>query len=363
MFKQPKNVLVAALMLFGVVFWMAGCSPVVTEEEAEVHEDEHENEAEAEVHEDEHENEAMELPAITAVNLGAGEKLQVVATTNIIGDVVGNIAGDAVELTVLIGLGQNPHNYEGTPQDMAAISDAHLVFVNGLGLEEGLMESIEATASGPVVPVSAGIEVRGMGEADHEEEHEGEEGEEHEHAAGDPHFWLDPNNVIVWAENIAQVLSEADPAHAADYEANAAAYIAELEALDAYAREQLAGIPEDRRKLVTDHQAFGYFADEYGLEMIGAVVNSLSTSAEPSAADIASLVEQMQAEGVTTIFLGTSAGPRLEQLTQMVAEEAGGNVTLLTLFTGSLAPAGEVGDNYLGMIRYNIDQIAAGLGK
>jgi ABC-type Zn uptake system ZnuABC Zn-binding protein ZnuA len=293
--------------------------------------------------------EHMAIPPVEAVDLG-GEKLRVVATTNILGDVVANVGGDAIDLTVLIGLGQDPHTYQAVAGDLAAIEDAHVVFVVGLNLEESLIDTIDNTASGPVVPVSAGIELIAFAG-----------GHEHEAAAYDPHFWMDPNNVIVWAENIADVLSAADPANADAYAANAAAYIDELETLDAYIRQEVARIPEANRKLVTDHLAFGYFADEYGFEMIGTVVPGATTTAEPSAGDMADLVEQIKAEGVKAIFVGTSSSERLEQLARLIAEEAGTEVEVLALYTGSLDEPGTPGATYLGMMRYNIDRMVEGL--
>lgn len=328
------------------------------ESEAE-HEDEAEHEAEHE-HDDQHA--AMELPEVAPVELAAGQKLAVVASTNIIGDVVANVGGDAIDLTTLMAIGQNPHAYEPTPQALAAVEDADVIFVNGLDLEEVLMESIENTAQGAIVPVSAGIEPLPFEGA--EEEHEDEaEGEEEHHHTVDPHFWVDPNNVMVWTENIAQVLAEADPANAETYQANAEAYLAELQDVDAYVREQVERIPVENRKLVTDHRAFGYFADEYGFEVAGTVIPSFSDAASASAGEIAEIVGIIQAEHVPAIFVGTTAGQGMQDLVASMAEEVGSDVKVQTLLAGSLAPEGEPGDTYLGFVRYNIDQIVAGLGE
>jgi ABC-type Zn uptake system ZnuABC Zn-binding protein ZnuA len=292
----------------------------------------------------------MVLPEVAAANLTGGEKLAVVATTNIIGDVVANVGGKAIDLTVLTEIGQDPHSFEPTPQELAAVEDADLVFVNGLGLEEVLMSAVENVATGPVVPVSAGIKPLAFS---------GEENHGHEHS--DPHFWVDPNNVMVWVENIAWVLSQADPANQSVYEANAAAYLDELNALDAYIRQQTARIPEGERKLVTDHDLYGYFAEEYGFEIIGTVIPSFTSTAGASAGDVAKLVGVIEAAGVPAVFIGATASQGTRNLAEALAKEAGSQVRVLPLLSGSLAPAGQSGDTYLGYMRYNIDQIVLGL--
>jgi ABC-type Zn uptake system ZnuABC Zn-binding protein ZnuA len=279
------------------------------------------------------------LPELSAANRTGGGKLRVVATTGLVGDVVQNVAGDRIELTTLIGPGQDPHTYQPTPKDIAAIERAHVVFINGFNLEEGLQSTIDAAAgkSSPVVSVSAGIQPRG---------------------AGDPHVWFDPANVKVWTGNIEKSLSALDPANAAAYQANAAAYTRQLDELDAYVRAQVALIPTERRKLVTDHEALGYFADRYGFQVVGAVIPSLSTSAEPSAGDLAALVEVIRAQGVPAIFIGTTTNPKLADL---VARETGAQV--LPLHTGETGAAGSEAETYLGMMRANVDTIVAGLTK
>ena len=293
------------------------------------------------------------LPEISAVGLHAGQKLAVVATTSIIGDVVANIGGEMIDLTVLIAIGQNPHSFEPTPRDLAAVEDADLLFVNGLDLEEVLMEAIYNTASGVVVPVSAGIELLAL-DGDHADEEEA-------HTAGDPHFWVDPNNVIVWAENIAKVLRTADPANENIYRENAESYIAELQDLDRYIREQTALIPEADRKIVTDHHSLGYFADEYGYQIVGAVIPSTTDSGGASAGEVAALAELMADQDVRVIFIGDTAGQGMQNLAESLAKEIGGEVRIITLLSGSLAPQGKPGDTTLGYLRYNTDQIVSGL--
>lgn len=315
-------------------------------------------------HHDHDHHGGMSLPHIDPVDLGAGQRLKVVATTSIVGDVVQSIAGDAAEVTVLMARGQNPHSYEPTPRAITLMNDAHIVFVNGLDLEEQLMEALEGMEAGYVVPVSAGIEPRDGG---HHDDHDGDapdhDEEGHDHAEGDPHFWFAPTNVIIWAENIAHALSDADPRNHDVYETNADAYIAELEAIDREIRAGVSRIPRSRRKLVVDHAALGYFADEYGFEVIGAVIPSTTDQAEPSARDIAELVEVIREEDVRAIFVGGTAGRGLRNLVNTVAEEVGREVPVIELLTGSLAPAGSRGDTYLEFARYNAEAIIGGLSR
>jgi len=306
----------------------------------------------------------MILPDVEPVNLGDGEKLSVVATTSIIGDVVAKVGGDAIQLTTMMEAGQNPHSFEPAPQDLATIEDADLIFVNGLDLEEVLMESIRDTATGWVVPVSAGIKPLEIGDDNHEVEEGVEEIDIETHnSSSDPHFWSDPNNVMVWVQNIEQVLTQGDPGNRETYKANAEAYLVELKALDSYIREQTSLIPEGNRKLITDHHVLGYFTDEYGFKLVGAVIPSTSNTAGASAGDVAGLVEVIKDEGVPVVFIGTTAGSGMQNLAAALADEVGAAVKIVPILTGSLAPAGDPGDTYLGYMRYNIDQIVSGLNQ
>jgi len=298
------------------------------------------------------------LPEMTAAKLAGTEKLRVVATTALLADIVGNVAGDAVELTTLIGPGVDPHTYQPTPQDIAAIERAHVVFINGLGLEEGLESTVDAAASQgqPVVSVSAGIRSR----VPSDERPAGESASDTTHAqgVGDPHVWFDPANVKTWVSNIQQTLATLDPAHAQAYRANAEAYARKLDDLDAYIRAEVGKIPADRRKLVTDHDSFGYFADRYGFQIIGTVAPGISTAAEPSSADLAVLIDAIRKEEVPAVFTGTTS---TQKLSDLVAAETGTRV--LPLYTGEMGPAGSGADTYLGMMRTDVDTIVAGLSQ
>ncbi len=287
------------------------------------------------------------LPALSPAPLGAGEPLRVVATTTIVGDVVARVGGDAIQLTVLLPPGADPHTYEPTPADLTAVAQAHVLFVNGLGLEGFLERTLRNAGDVPVVPVSAGIRPRLL-EEQGKEEHDGE---------ADPHVWLDVRNVLVWVENIRQALSALDPGHADFYAANAAAYRQELEALDAWILEQVARVPPQNRKLVTNHPAFGYFADRYGFEQVAAVY-PIGPGAEPSAREIAELEETIRRFGVPAVFAETTVNP---QLAEQVARDTG--VRLVTLYTGSLSGPGGGAETYVAMMQYNVRAIVEALSE
>jgi zinc/manganese transport system substrate-binding protein/manganese/iron transport system substrate-binding protein len=301
----------------------------------------------------------VQLPELEAVRLAAGEKLRAVATTGLVGDVVANVAGDAIWLTTLMKPGQDPHSFQPIPRDLAAIEQAHVVFINGFHLEEGLEATIDATVSRgrPVVALSAGITPRGTSEV-----HEGSTstiaGAAQEHVASDPHVWFDPANVKIWVQNVAASLSALDPTNAATYQANAAAYVRQLDELNTFIQAQVARIPAERRKLVTDHDAFGYFADRYGFRVIGAVIPALSTTAEPSAGDLADLIAKIRAEQVPAVFISSQTNARLPDL---VAAETGAQV--LRLYTGELGPPGSGAETYIGMMRLDVETLVKGLGQ
>jgi len=284
-------------------------------------------------------------PAGQPLNAG----LRVVATTNIIGDVVAHIAGGYVQLTVLMGPGVDPHTYTPTPRDVAAVHDAQLIFVNGAGLETFLTPLLQqAGGQARLVDLSQGIDLLPAGHAEEEAGHAGE-------GEYDPHVWLSVPNVMRWVDTIAEALSEADPAHAGEYRSQAAAYRQELEALDAWIRQQVAGVPPDRRKLVTNHPAFGYFAREYGFEQVGAVY-PISPAAEPSAQEIAALEDTIRRLGVPAVFTESTVNPKLAE---QVARDTG--IRLVRLYTGSLGEAGSGAETYIGMMRYNVRAIVEAL--
>lgn len=289
--------------------------------------------------------------ATTAQTPAAGEPLQVVASFSILGDLVQQVGGDAVQVTTLIGPGVDAHTYDPAPADLVALEVADVVFENGLGFEPWLDQFYESTAPAAArVVVTDGIAPRPAAE-----EHEGEE---QEHGAFDPHVWHDVANAVVMVENIRDGLIAADPARQETFEANAAATIGELEALDAWVREQVDTLPPERRKLVTSHDTFGYFADAYGFEVVGTALGSLSTEAgDPSARETATLISDIQAAGVPAIFAENVSNPALME---SIAAEAG--VTLAPpLYTDALGAPGSPGETYAGMIRGNVTTIVDAL--
>ncbi len=292
----------------------------------------------------------LTLPELSAVNID-GRALRVVATTSIIGDVVAQVGGDAIDLTTLMGPGQDPHSYEPSANDLTSVAQADVIFVNGWDLEEALLRSLTTIGDQtPLVPVSANIQPRAFSG----------EGNGDEHGGADPHVWFAVPNVVQWTRNIEQILSELDPAHQDTYTANAAAYLGQLEALQTEAAAQLAVIPADKRVLVTNHDSLGYFAAEYDFETLGTVIPAMSTMAEPSANDLANLIAVMDEHKVCTLFTETTVS---DKLAQTVATELSScdTVNVVPLYTGAIGPRGSGADSYIGMFRANIQAIVAGL--
>ena len=314
--------------------------------------------------------EPLALPDVPPLVAG-GDRLRVLATTSLIGDVVDRVGGDAIDLTVLMQPGQDPHSYQPGAADLTAAADAGLIFVNGWNLEEALVDDLTTIGREAVIaPVSAGIAPLAVGETAHATAtvtgDAAEEGHDPSgsgfHGPVDPHVWQDVANVIRWVENVRQVLGAADPAHAAAYDANAAAYRAELEGLDAELRQTLGSIPAGRRVLVTNHDNLGYFAAAYGFEVAGAVIPSVSTLAEPTAGALADLVKLMKAEGVCTLVVEATAG---DQLARTLEGELTGcdEVSLVRLYTDALGPPGSGADSYPGLMRANAAALVDGLGN
>jgi len=285
---------------------------------------------------------------------GAG-KLKVLATTSIVSNVVSLVGGEEIETTILLPLGSDPHGFEPTPQDITKILDADVIFANGAGLEEFLDNLIEsAGAQNKVVYVSRGIELR---QVESQPLQEGRTDiEDDDQIGGDPHTWVDPNNVMIWVHNIKDTLSELDPQDAEYFQVNSEKYEGALKELDIWIREQVASVPEANRKIVSDHNLLGYFADQYGFEQVGAVIPSYSTLAEPSASELAKLEDAVKELGVKAVFVGNTVNPNLAT---RVAEDTGTN--LVFIYSGSLTePSGEAG-SYIDYIRYNVQTIVGAL--
>jgi manganese/iron transport system substrate-binding protein len=289
---------------------------------------------------------------LAACSSPAGEpsgKLQVMATTTIVGDVVHNIGGDAVQLDVLLPPGSDPHSFDPTPQDVAKIAKADLIFANGAGLETFLDPLLKnAGSKAQVIYVSDGIQLIHF--------QSNLPGEESGPGGGDPHTWFDPQNVKMWVQNIEKTLSAQDPGNAKIFAANAQHYTQQLDDLDGWIRAQVRQIPPNQRKLVTDHEAFTYFAARYGFQQVGAIVPGYSTLAQPSAQELAALEDAIHKLGVKAVFVGETVNPNLAE---RVAQDSG--VRLVYLYTGALSDSSGPAATYMDFIRYDVNQIVNGL--
>lgn len=289
----------------------------------------------------------------------AAGALNVVATTSILGDLARNVGGDRVRVRTLLPAGSDPHTYTPTPADVQAVAEAQLLIENGLGLEFWL-EEVTANAGGsrPTVVASEGLTpLPGLG---HDDEHSAEasaDGAAAEQTGSDPHAWFDVRNTISYVERIRDGLKQVDPAGASSYDASAARYIDQLTQLDAEIVQQTQTIPAERRKLITNHDTFGYFAQRYGFTIVGTVFAGVSSEQEPSAQQVAALVEQIRAQNVPAVFTENTVNPRLAE---QIAAEAGVKV-VTSLYTDALGAPGSQGDSYIGMMRFDVQQIVAAL--
>ncbi|MGA2477625.1 MAG: metal ABC transporter substrate-binding protein [Spirochaetia bacterium] len=280
----------------------------------------------------------------------------VIGVENFLADFARQVAGGRIEVRSLIPNGVEPHGYEPTPQDIAAVAGARMLIVNGGGLESFLSKLLSnAAVNRPVVEASAGLVSRTA--------REGEVLEGGVIATGpssepDPHFWLDPVMAERYVANIRDGFIKIDPSGEKTYNANAEAYIAQLRELDKWIAAECAGLPPAERKLVTNHESLGYFADRYGFRIIGTLIPSVSTEASPTAQQIARLIDGLRAAGAKAVFLETGANP---QLARQVAQEAGIKV-VTELFTHSLTNASGPAPDYMSMMRYDVKTILTALG-
>jgi zinc/manganese transport system substrate-binding protein len=311
----------------------------------------------------------------------AQEKLKVIATFSILGDIVANVGGDRVEVITLVGADGDAHVFQPAPADAQAVEGAQVIVANGLGFEGWMDRLIEASgttatlinASEGVSPIAFGDEEHAE-EAGHDHDHDHAEGEEHtpdhakeevghdshdhaghDHGAFDPHAWQSVTNVALYVGNIERGLAAADPEGVETYKANAAAYLAELDALDAEIRAAVAALPEDRRTVVTSHDAFGYFAADYGLAFVAP--QGVSTDAEASAQDVAALVTQIRDAGIAAVFVENIADRRLlDQIAAETGAAIGG-----TLYSDALSGPEGPAATYLAMMRHNLGALTQAL--
>ncbi|MGH8924130.1 MAG: metal ABC transporter solute-binding protein, Zn/Mn family [Acidimicrobiia bacterium] len=267
------------------------------------------------------------LSSCTASQQDNRDRPLVVVTTGIIGDVVANVGGDAVEVATLIPAGVDPHDFAPSAQQVASISSADFIFANGLGLEEGLIDLLQQAES-------EGLSVTYLAE-------------EVDPIDGDPHFWHDPLRMSEAANLIVEALGQTSN------------YPAELEELDHEVEDRLSGIPAERRLLVTEHDSFDYFAARYGFEVLGTIIPGGGSLGSPSSADLAALVELIEQHGVPAIFVENTSSP---ELAEILASEVGRPVAVVELASDSLGEPGSETATYIDLVRFNADAIATALG-
>ena len=284
-----------------------------------------------------------------AASARAQDRLKVIASFSILGDLVKNVGGDRVEVATLVGPNGNAHVYAPSPGDAKKVADAKLVFVNGLGFEGWLERLVKASGTkAPVVVATKGIKpLERAGEHDHDHDHD--------HGRADPHAWQSVANAKIYVANIRDALIAADPAGKDAYLANAAAYLAKLDALERDVREVIAKIPADRRRVITSHSAFGYFQDAYGVSFTAP--QGVSTEAEASAKDVAAIIAQIKKQKAAAVFLENVTDPRLvEQIARETGAKVGG-----TLYSDALTDDKGDATTYIDLIRHNLRQLASAL--
>jgi zinc/manganese transport system substrate-binding protein len=281
-------------------------------------------------------------------------KLKVVATFSIIGDMVHNVAGDEVELVVLVGPNADSHVYTPTPSDIKHVAAAGLVVANGLSFETWMPKLLRsAQYKGTVVEAARGTRPLTLKPA---HEHGGHD-HKHEHTTLDPHAWQSAANGVMYVQAIAAALSAADPQNAALYSANAKRYEQELTGMDGRLKRAFSALPAEARRVVTSHDAFGHFARDYGVEFIAPM--GTTTGNEATAKSVASLIDQLRKGQIRAVFLENITDKRfIEQLSKEEGVWLGG-----TLFSDALSPAGGAADTYLKLLKNNADLILEGVSR
>ncbi|WP_040866674.1 zinc ABC transporter substrate-binding protein AztC [Nocardia exalbida] len=288
------------------------------------------------------------LFALTACSNSGAHRGGVLVTTNILGDLTRAVAGDAVEVTVLMQANADPHFFAISAQQAARFERANLIVYNGLGLEESVLRNVEVAEKSGVAGVSVGAAIDPIAYAAHEA-----------NGRPDPHFWTDPRRVRRAVEVIRdRILDHVPGVDAAAVRAGADRYLTELDRLDRWMTERFATIPVERRKLVTNHHVFGYLAQRFGFEVVGAVIPGGTTLASPSPSDLSALAGTIRAAGVGAIFADASQPDRLARV---LADQAGVHVQVISLYSESLTEPGGGAGTYLEMMRANTESIVRGL--
>lgn len=294
---------------------------------------------------------AAALVALALIGAGCGSggdnggKVVAVATTTQVGDFVGEVGGEAVEVEQLLQPNSDPHDYEPRPSDVQAVAEADVIYTSGDGLDEWIEEVVaDSGTDAEIVDLGAVAPVQLPGEGG-------------EDSSYDPHWWHDPRNAEAAVTEIERTLAQADPSHKREFAANAAAYEKELKALDAGIAACIDSVPAARRKLVTDHDAFNYFANRYGLEIVGAVIPSQTTQAQPSAKELSELADTIEAEGVKAIYPESSVSSKVANA---IADQTGASAEY-SLYGDTLGPEGSAGATYVGMEEANAEAVVRGL--
>ena len=292
--------------------------------------------------------------AITATTLAtllyagsavAQDKLKVTATFSILADLVKNVGGDRVEVAAIVGPNGDAHVYAPAPADAKRLAESKLVIANGLGFEGWISRLVKASGTKAAhVVASRGVKPR-KAAGDHD----------HGHAEGDPHAWQSVANVKIYVGNIRDALIAADPAGKTAYAANASAYLGKLDVLDREVRAEVARIPADRRRIITNHDAFGYFKDAYGLDFIAP--QGVSTESEVSARDVARIIAQIKKQKIRAVFMENVSDPRL---LKRIADETGAKIGG-TLYSDALTEEKGDAPTYIDMVRHNVRTLAAAL--
>jgi ABC-type Zn uptake system ZnuABC Zn-binding protein ZnuA len=274
------------------------------------------------------------------------QPVKVLVVETFLADITQNIAGDRLIIDTLLPIGVDPHAFQPTPQDVSRIAESQLLIINGAGFETWVVKTLDnAGGQHTVLEAAAGLTSR---------QPSSNETLDPQHAS-DPHFWLDPNNVIKYAENIRDGLTAADPAGKTIYAQNTEKYTHQLTELDQWIKTQVSQIPVEKRLLVTNHESFGYFADRYGFTILGTVIPSTSSEASPSAKQMAAIIDRIKQNSIKVIFLETGANPRLAE---QIAQETGAQV-ITDLYTHSITAAGGEAPSYIEMMKHNVNMLAA----
>lgn len=294
-------------------------------------------------------------------NFALAQKLKVVASFSILGDIVKNIGGDKISLTTIVGNELDAHTFNPSPNDAKILKNADIVFINGIGFEGWIEKLIKASGyRGDVVVASKGVTIIKAKESD---EHEGEHSENTHHEehdghlehANDPHAWQSLVNAEIYVRNISNELIKLDPVNEKTYRENARKYLAEIKKLDSDIKKQISLIPVEKRKVITNHDSFGYFEKEYGIEFLSLV--GLSTESQPSAKAIQEIIRQVRENKVRALFIENISNP---SIIKQIAKDSGGIIGG-TLYSDSLSNQENQANTYLNMMKYNANTLIEGI--